>query len=341
MAAASSGAHASVVRKRPTGIKVASVDPSSFSELPFVLAQKLGFFSQEGVEVQLVQTGDHHRAVELLRHGRVNAISTQYSSLLLSRAVIDPQGRSQRDALQSFVVQGRSPSMLLGAKVSAVGSDGRMDWRGKKVAVPDLASDGHRLARYLIERQMVGQDWHGAPATYVGIESPSSAMAAFQSGQVDAICYPDPVATLFERRGTMRVLADLRTAQGCRAALGGLVATGCLASSEDLIKARPEVCQALTNGVVRALQWIQTAGPLDVVKAVPEAYFRGDRGVYLSAFVRSRQAWSNDGVMPQGAAMTLAKVMVRTEGSVPVERLALETTFTNAFAEKTPERLRG
>ncbi|GAA6140902.1 ABC transporter substrate-binding protein [Hydrogenophaga sp. 5NK40-0174] len=331
---------ASAASRWSRNISIATVDPSSFSELPLVLAQRLGFFADEGLSVQLVQAQSHAHAVGLLRRGQVQVISSRFSDLLINRANSDYRGIARRESLQSFVVQGRSPSMLLGAKATAVGADGEMDWRGKTVAVAALGSDAHRLARYLVDRQQTVQGRRGPATQYKAIASPSSAMAAFQSGQVDAICYPDPVATLFERRGTMRILADLRTTDGCKAALGGLVATGCLIASARTIEASPAVCQGLTNGVVRALRWIQTAGPLDVVKTVPESYFGGDRGVYLAAFVRSRQAWSNDGAMPPDAALTLAKVMARTEVSLPVQRLALDSTFTNLFAEKAMELVR-
>ena len=46
---------------------------------------------------------------------------------------------------------------------------------------------------------------------------------------------------------------------------------------------RPAAAQALASGVVHALKWLQTAGPSDTVKTVPEAYLLGDIGVGFQA----------------------------------------------------------
>ena len=40
---------------------------------------------------------------------------------------------------------------------------------------------------------------------------------------------------------------------------------------------------------------LQTAGPSDIVKTVPEGYLLGDRAVYLAAFDKVREAISTDG----------------------------------------------
>jgi NitT/TauT family transport system substrate-binding protein len=61
----------------------------------------------------------------------------------------------------------------------------------------------------------------------------------------------------------------------------------------------PNTTQALTNAMVRALKWIQKAGPSDIIKAVPESYLLGDRSLYIDAFMKVRQAISPDGYFPR------------------------------------------
>jgi len=44
--------------------------------------------------------------------------------------------------------------------------------------------------------------------------------------------------------------------------------------------------------MVHALKWLQTAGPSDLIKTVPENHFQGDRALYLAAFERAPDVWS-------------------------------------------------
>ena len=53
---------------------------------------------------------------------------------------------------------------------------------------------------------------------------------------------------------------------------------------EAFLKKNPNTSQALANAMVRALKWIQKAGPADIVKVVPESFLLGDRALYIEAF---------------------------------------------------------
>jgi hypothetical protein len=47
---------------------------------------------------------------------------------------------------------------------------------------------------------------------------------------------------------------------------------GCLyAPDHDFVQKHPNTCQALATAIVQGLKWMQTAGPSDIIKTVPEA----------------------------------------------------------------------
>ena len=75
--------------------------------------------------------------------------------------------------------------------------------------------------------------------------------------------------------------------------------------------------------MVHALKWLQTAGPSDIIKAVPESYMLGDRGLYLAAFNKVRDALAVDGLMPEAGPSTalrslaLVDELVRSGQLVP------------------------
>jgi NitT/TauT family transport system substrate-binding protein len=60
----------------------------------------------------------------------------------------------------------------------------------------------------------------------------------------------------------------------------------------------------MANGIVHALKWLQTAGPGDIIKAVPDTDLLGDRS------------------------------LGRFEPSVTPEKIALTRTFTNDYARR-------
>ena len=97
----------------------------------------------------------------------------------------------------------------------------------------------------------------------------------------------------------------------------------------------PNTVQAVANAVVRALKWLQTAGPSDIVRAVPESYMYGDRAIYLAALEKAREALSPDGMAAEEGVATAHRVVAQyPNGSAAVRSQAPGTTYTNDFARR-------
>ena len=96
----------------------------------------------------------------------------------------------------------------------------------------------------------------------------------------------------------------------------------------------------MTNAIVHGLKWLQTAGPGDIIKTVPESYFLNDRGMYLAAFEKVRESLSSDGVMPNDGPRTALRAMAEFDSSLREDRVRLSGTFTNEFAERAKERFK-
>jgi NitT/TauT family transport system substrate-binding protein len=138
----------------------------------------------------------------------------------------------------------------------------------------------------------------------------------------------------------LRVVADTRTVRGNAEVFGGPMPAGCLSVSADYLASHDAECQAMVSAMVRALKWLQTAGPSDINKTVPESYFHGDRALYLAAFSRAREAWSPDGLMPDAGPVTVARMLARFEDSSTSRQVDLAQTYTNALALKAKTRFR-
>lgn len=176
--------------------------------------------------------------------------------------------------------------------------------------------------------------------SFVGVGTAAGALAAFRSGQIDAMSNTDPVMTMLEQKGEIRIIADTRTLKGTVDVFGGSMPAGCLYAPVDFVQKNPNTVQALTNAIVRSLKWLQTAGPSDIVKTVPEAYLLGDRALYLAAFDKVREAISLDGVLSDEGPRTALRTLASFDPTIKADKIDLSMTYTNTFARKAKERFK-
>jgi NitT/TauT family transport system substrate-binding protein len=331
-AGAAGGAHAArapLVGPRTQRLVVAAVNKTAFCYLPLTIASRLGFFEAEGVSLELRDYPDVSAAIQACLDGSAHMLSGPYASTLVMR--------TQGELFSSFLLQGLAPQIVLGASHHTMQSyRSARDLRGRRIGVTALGSASHRIARLALFRAGVAE----TDVRFVPMSRPSEALWAFRAGDLDAICHPDPLITRLEQAGELRVLLDTRTIRGTKELFGGPLPAACLASTTQWLAANPERCQAAAYAMVRALKWLQTAGPSDISKAVPEAYFQGDRGLYLAAFERAREAWSPDGLMPETGPDTVAGMLQRFSEMPDLGSSRLASTFTNQFAQKAKARFR-
>ena len=296
---------------------------ASFCYLPLTIAERLGYFTIEGLDVQVRELPSTTQAAQALLANEAQVLCGPFSSMLYLQA------RGQW--LKSFVLQGRTPHVVFGVSQRSLGRyQSARDLRGRKIGVTGLGSASQWMASMVLQRAGVSD----SEVQFLALVEPRAAVAALRNGQIDAICHSDLAITELEQGGDLRVVADLRTLRDSTELFGGPWASGCLSAPAAFVGANAPLIQALANGMVHALKWLQTAGPSDLIKTVPEAYFQGDRALYLAAFMRAREAWSPDGLMPEQGPATVARALGSLSESGGFGRLDLAQTFTNEFARR-------
>jgi NitT/TauT family transport system substrate-binding protein len=169
----------------------------------------------------------------------------------------------------------------------------------------------------------------------IGVGTGPSAVAAMRSGEIDAISSVEPVMTLLERAGDIRIVVETITDKGVRDVFGGSMPAATLYARLEYIEQNPKTVQSLTNAIVRALLWLQHHTTEDVLNAVPPEYLLGDRALYAASFERLRPTYSKDGMIPQKGVDNSYKVLLAHNTAVrraPV--VWIKQTYTNAFVEK-------
>lgn len=318
------------VVRAPLGRVVVAVDrKASFCYLPLTIAERLGYFAAEGLDLQVREFGESGLALQALFSGAAQVISGPYSNTI----GLQLRGLSY----SAFVLQGRTPQLVLGVSRQSLGGFRHLrELRGRRVAVTALGSASHRLARLLLSRAgLKPQD-----VQFQAFAGPAATVAAFRTGQVDALCYHDPLITQLELSGELRVVADTRTLRGNAEVFGGPLPAGSLCASSAFVVENPQACQAMADAMVHALKWLQTAGPSDLNKTVPEHYFQGDRGLYFAAFSRARESWVPDGMMPESGPRAAVRMLSHFGDAPQLQRVDLTSTFTNQFARQAKARFR-
>ena len=294
-----------------------------FYYLPLNIAEQLGYFKDEGLQVEIPDFAGGAKALQALVGGSADVVSGAYEHTINMQAKNQP--------IMSVVLQGRAPQIVLAVSTKTMpGYKSIADLKGKKIGVTAPGSSTAMMASYVLAKAGL----KASDVSFIGVGASSGAIAAVKSGQVDAIANLDPVITMLQRDNLIKVVADTRTLKDTQAVYGGPMPAACLYTPVKFVQDNPGTTQALANAMVRALRWLQKAGPSDIVKTVPDSYLLGDRALYLAAWERVREAISPDGLMPEAGPATALRMLQTFEDSLKGKPIDLGKTYTNNFARK-------
>jgi NitT/TauT family transport system substrate-binding protein len=320
------GAQAKLEKSR---VLLAVGGKSALNYLPLTIAEQLGYFRAEGLEIEISDLQTPLRAAQAAASGAVQVCASAFEQ------VLSMQARNQW--FQAFVVLARTPQIAFGVSTRSMPSyKTPADLRGKKIGIASPGSASYMVAKLVLSRASLG----ASEVNFLEIANTPAALAALRSGQIDAISYADPVMTMLEQKGDIKIISDTRTLKGSNEVFGGPMPSACLYASSEFIQKNPNTCQALTHAVVHALKWLQTAGPGDIIKTVPEAYLLGDRALYLASFEQVRESIAVDGLMPDEAARTALRALVTFDASVATGKIELARAYTNEFARRAKGRFK-
>jgi len=170
----------------------------------------------------------------------------------------------------------------------------------------------------------------------IGVGAGATVVAAIEKGQIDGVSQTDPAVTILQDKKEIQIMVDTRNAKGNQDMFGGAYPAACLYAQPSFIAKNPNTVQALTNAIVSADAWLQTASPADVAKTVPKEFLLGDQPTYEKSFAGVRETISPDGVMPDGAQQNCLKFLMLADPKVEADKakIKLEDTWTNEFAAK-------
>ena len=319
-AAACALACATPARGAPIQLMVGGIEKQIY--LPAALADRLGYFREQGLEVQVLSDTSGGHAEDGLLTGSVQGVVGFYDH------TIDLQAKGK--FVQAVVQFSQAPGEAVVVATRASGAiRSPADFRGHSLGVTGLGSSTHLLMQYLAAEHGVKK----GEVTIVGVGSGDGFATALRDGRIDVGMTTEPTLSRLLKSGEARLLVDLRTPAQASAELGGLYPAACLYMSVPWINTHRDEVQRLVNALVKSLRYIETHSAEEIAARLPADYMAGDRALYVSTLQQSKAMFTVDGVMPAGGPANVLRVMRLAERAVVGKPIDLSRTYTTEFAQ--------
>jgi ABC-type nitrate/sulfonate/bicarbonate transport system substrate-binding protein len=273
--------------------------PGSPEYLPLRVAESEGYFSREGLSVTLV-TRDANPAAEMLALGQADLVATSLEAMLRFGPRLDYQ--------QPLIVLGLTAAPPV-ALLVPLGADGTprsvAALAGKRIGVSAPGVPDYTWLTGLLTRA-------GLRLTRVDIVSLGSRRLApaLASGMVQAAVVPEPAASQLVHDNTALVLADLRTPDGVRGAMGDLTLNAAVFVRSD----RPphdRLLESFARAVLDAERLLASASAEALAGRLP-ATLVGNPDEFERRLEASRGVWLPGGLVePDQVRRTIGLVRDR------------------------------
>jgi NitT/TauT family transport system substrate-binding protein len=287
--------------------------------LPVKLAERLGYFTNEGLDVELRSEWSGIHGADMLLVGSVQGVVGFYDHTLYMQG----QGK----AVVSVIQFAQAPGEVELVSTRLPGIRGMADLKGHALGVTGLGSSTQFLSRHLVLSAGLKLN----QVSFVPVGTGDGFIEAMNRGTIHAGMTTEPTASRLLNTGSARVLVDLRTPEDTARALGGPYPASCLYMQTAWVnRHKPEV-QKMVNALVRALRYIQSHTAAEIAGQMPVEFYAGDKAVYVKALARSKPIFTPDGRMPAQGPANVLKVLSRTEKSIQGKTLDLGSTYTLEF----------
>ncbi|WP_442807829.1 ABC transporter substrate-binding protein [Trinickia soli] len=287
--------------------------------LPAKLTEQLGYFKDEGLDVELLSQPAGVDAENELLAGAVQAVVGFYDH------TIDLQTKGKD--VKAIVVFGQVPGEVEMVSTKAANSLKSMaDVKGKTLGVTGLGSSTSFLTQFLASQ-------HGIPAsqyTMLPVGADASFIAAVKQSRIDAGMTTEPTVSKLLQTGDAKVLVDMRSVEGTKAALGGTYPASSLYVQSAWVDSHKAEAAKLAHAFVRTMQFIHTHSAEEIAAKMPADYQK-DKTLYVNALKASLPMYTVDGKMPADGPETVLKVLSGFNPAVKGKHVDLSKTYTNEF----------
>lgn len=326
LSSCSGAGYSSTIGSQPVSLKIMVGGLDKQIYLPNMLAQQLGYFTQEGLNVTLLDEASGQSAEDEVLLDQVDAGSGSYNHTIELQASGQQQtGGNQMECVVQLGIAPGEAEMVSTKETKLIRS--AKDLKGKNLGVTELDSGTQALTTVLLHKVGITPN----QVHFIPLGAGDTFIAAMKQGVIDAGMTTEPTISRLISSGVGKVLVDLRNPQTTQAALGGPYPFICVFMKNSYVNSHKDVVQKLVNAYVKTLKWIATHTAEQITDMMPQSYYAFNKAEYVTALQNQLAMFSPDGKMPAGGPQFVLQTEQETNATVRGKPIDLSATYTNEF----------
>ena len=300
---------------------------SSLYYLTLTLCEQLGYFKEQGLDVEINDFAGGAKALQALVGGSADVVTGAYEHTI--------RMQSKNQDVRAVIELGRYPAINIMVRKDRPYKT-PADLKGMKIGVSAPGSSTQMIAQYVMVQAGLKPD----DASFIGVGLGSAPVAAIKKGEIDALSNTEPANSKLVKDGDVIVIADTTTTAGVTKLLGGPMSAAVLYTKGDFIEKNPATVQALVNALYKTLKWLDKATPEQVAAKMPEEYMLGDKALYIDAVKAVADAYSKDGIIRPEIQQRSLEFLQKFDDELKTAKIDLSKTWDGRFVTKAAESMK-
>ena len=284
---------------------------------PQYVAQELGFFEEEGLDVTVSIGNGADKSMTALLSDSADI------ALLGTEAGIYVYNEGKADYPKAFAQLTQRAGNFLVSRVEEPNFEWS-DLKGKSVIGGRLGGMPELVLEYVIKENgmVIGEDME-----IINNINFSSTAGAFTGNVGDYTVEFEPVATTLEQNGSGYIVASLGEASG-------YVPYTVYMAQDAFLSEHPEVIEAFTRAIYRGQQWVETHTSAEIAEVILPQFTESDVETLTTIIERykAQDTWKTDPVFSEEGFTLIQDIM--EQGGELSQRVPYHDLVRNEFAEK-------
>jgi NitT/TauT family transport system substrate-binding protein len=284
---------------------------------PLYVAMEMGFFTEEGIELEYSTGQGADKVMTALLSGQADI------AFAGPEATIYVYNEGQDDYAVNFAQLTQCDGSFLVAREP----DPDFTWekvRGKSIIGGRPGGIPLMTLEYVLKNKglMPGEDVEVLTHIQFALMA-----GAFTGGEGDYVTLFEPVAATLEKEGSGFVVASIGQESG-------RVPYTVFSARKSYMEKNPEIIQSFTNAIYRAQLWVQEHSPEEIAEVIAPSFPEVELDILTAVAARYKEidAWAHSPVFTEESFARLQDIM-ELAGELE-QRAPYEKLVTNAFAEE-------
>lgn len=274
---------------------VASIDPYS---APIYIADKLGYWTQEGLDVEYLNSQSGPRSKQMLAAKQLFMTSSGMNDCialtLAGKEAVVVLGIDNRVTFANILCRNDRPDLKTVA-----------DLAGKTCAVTQPQAATWLMGLYITQQNGVGDK-----VSLKGLGDFTTMLGAVKSGTVDACMATVSMISAARQEGWGKALFDVTETETWNKVFGGDITGVCCYVLRENLESNREQVQVLVNGIVKGTDFVKTHPAEEISEVLYDKYLSGfPRQPVIDGINVYKKTWNYNNVVTKEVYDRLIRIM--------------------------------